>query len=61
MSAMMVCASAIRPPPPSPCSARASTSAVMLGAKAQASEPTTKITMAMSSMPRRPWMSDSLP
>ena len=36
---MMVCDSAISPPPPRPCSARANTSAVMLGASAQASEP----------------------
>ena len=39
MSAMMVCASAISPPPPRPWKPRASTSAVMLGASAQATEP----------------------
>jgi hypothetical protein len=54
MSAMMVCDSAISPPPPRPCSARAKTSAVMLGASAQASEPTTKRPMAASITPRRP-------
>jgi hypothetical protein len=58
---MMVCASAISPPPPSPCSARAKISAVMLGASAQAAEPATKMPMAISIMARRPWMSDNLP
>ena len=58
---MMVCASAISPPPPIPCKPRASTSAVMLGASAQASEPSTNSAMAISIMPRRPWMSESLP
>jgi hypothetical protein len=61
MSAMMVCASAIRPPPPSPCSARARTSQVMLCAMAQAMDPTMKMTIAVSMMTRRPYMSDNLP
>ena len=33
----------------------------MLGASAQTSEPATKMTMAISIIARRPWMSDNLP
>ena len=36
---MMVCTSGIRPPPPSPCSAREKISASIEGASAQATEP----------------------
>ena len=33
----------------------------MLGASAQATEPSMKTPMAVSSIMRRPWMSESLP
>ena len=58
---MMVCASAISPPPPEPCTARPAISTLIDGASAQISEPATKMPMAISIMARRPWMSDSLP
>ena len=58
---MMVWAIGRMPPPPMPCSARAAISAGMLGASAQATEPTMKMTMATSIIRRRPWMSESLP
>src|SRR5437764_283086 len=40
MSPIMVCAIGRMPPPPTPCNARAAISAGMLGASAQATEPT---------------------
>ncbi len=58
---MMVCDSAISPPPPRPCKPRATISAVMLGASAQAIEPSMNRPIAVSSIMRRPWMSESLP
>ena len=61
MSPMMVCAIGKMPPPPMPCSARAKISAGMLGASAQATEPTMKMQIAISIIRRRPWMSESLP
>jgi hypothetical protein len=42
------------PPPPIPCSARATISVHMLGASAQATEPATNTPTAMSIMRRRP-------
>ena len=44
-----------------PCSARAAISVGMFGASAQAAEPAMKMTMAISIIRRRPWMSESLP
>ncbi len=58
---MIVCASAMRPPPPRPCRARAKISASMVGASAQATEPTMKIAIPISIVIRRPWLSANLP
>ena len=58
---MMVCAIGSMPPPPMPCTARAMTSASIVGASAQATEPARKMPMPSSMMVRRPWMSESLP
>src|SRR3954466_8809649 len=54
MSAMIVCAREIKPPPPSPCSARARMSASIVGARAQAIDPATKIAMPASSVTSTP-------
>ncbi len=51
---MMVCASAMSPPPPMPCRPRARMRAIILGASAQAMEPMMKITMPISMVMRRP-------
>ena len=61
MSPKIVCASEISPPPPNPCRARAKASTKRLGASAQAAEPTTNSTIAISKAIRRPWMSLNLP
>jgi hypothetical protein len=58
---MIVCASEISPPPPSPCTSRAAIKRNMVGASAQASEPTMKVTIPMRSVIRRPWLSLNLP
>ena len=58
---MMVWTSGRMPPPPTPCSARPAISTPILGASAHTTEPAMKITIAISIMMRRPWMSDSLP
>lgn len=51
----------IKPPPPRPGSARTATSAGMLNARAQASEPSVNSPEASSSIGRRPQRSASLP
>ncbi len=61
ISAMMVCAIGNRPPPPTPCNARSTTKSQIVGASAQAMEPTIKMPIAASMMVRRPWISASLP
>ena len=58
---MMVCAIGRMPPPPIPCTARAATRNPIVGASAQAIEPTMKIATEISITVRRPWMSESLP
>ena len=51
---MMVWAIGSKPPPPIPCSPRAKTSSQIVGASAQAIEPSTNMPMASSSTARRP-------
>jgi len=53
-SAMMVCAIGKRPPPPIPCRPRAMTNTQKVGASAQATEPATKMPIAIIRMERRP-------
>jgi hypothetical protein len=58
---MIASGSAMRPPAPTPCSARKAASSYIVWAKPDATDPTRKIEMAMMKSGRRPKMSESLP
>ncbi len=60
-SATIAWASTIRPPPPSPCSARNAISSIMFWARPHSAEPIRKTTIAAWNRPLRPYWSPSLP
>ena len=57
----MVCAPTIRPPPPSPWTARNAISSIIECARPDSAEPIRKITIAAWKNTFRPYMSPSLP
>jgi hypothetical protein len=61
MSAMIACAPTIRPPAPTPCSARKPTSSPIDRLSPASIEPARKITIAARNTGLRPYMSPSLP
>ena len=61
MSAMIVSASDIRPPAPTPCSARNAASSYIEVEIPQRKDPTTKTLIAKMKNGRRPYMSLNLP
>ena len=61
MSPTMAWASTIRPPPPTPCSARNAISSLMLRESPDSAEPIRKMTIAAMNRYFRPYWSPSLP
>ena len=61
MSPTIAWASTMRPPPPTPCSARNAISWGMLRARPDSAEPTRKMTIAAMNRYLRPYWSPSLP
>jgi hypothetical protein len=61
MSPTIAWASTIRPPPPTPCTARNAISSLMLLASPDSAEPARKITIALMNRYFRPYWSPSLP